>query len=484
MKFLLGDQEDVRVTTEVETDYLVVGAGAAGMSFTDALIDGDPNADVVMVDRRHAPGGHWNDAYRFVRLHQPAACYGVSSTALGENKIDDTGLNAGLYQSAGSVQICDYFRRVMDEHHLPSGQVRFFPMSNYLGLDTPDKAFVCSLTGTTTEVKVRRAVVDARYLEPTIPSRHTPSFAVDPDVTCIPVNDLVDVREPRSGYTIMGGGKTGFDACSWLLGNGVDPDRIRWIRARDPWMWNRAQLQPLDLVTDTVDSLSHGVEASATAETVEDLFARLEAIGQLVRLDRDVTPTMYHGATVTVAELDALRSVERVVRLGHVKAVRTDEVDLQGGTIPSDRQQLFVDCTAAGLRKSPARPIFESGRITLQCISSAFPTFNAAVIGYIEASRSADLEAKVQLAPTTRYPDASEDWLPNMRGQLRSLELWNAQPDMSEWLESSRLNIARGMFDKADDPRMSDAITRLLTYSQPAMANLERLEATTTAQQE
>jgi hypothetical protein len=466
------------MASALETDYLVVGAGAAGMSFTDSLIDGDPDADVIMVDRRHVPGGHWNDAYPFVRLHQPAACYGVTSRSLGHDRIDETGLNAGLYEQADSVQICDYFRRVMDEHHLASGQVRFFPMSNYLGLDAPDVAFISSLTGATTEVNVRRAVVDARYLEPTIPSRHTPSFVVDPDVTCIPVNDLVEMHEPRTGYTIMGGGKTGCDACSWLLGQGVDPDRIRWIRARDPWMWNRAQLQPLDLVTDTIDGVSRAIEASSSAETVADLFAQLEAVGQLVRLDPEVTPTMYHGATLATAEVEALRSVTQVIRLGHIRAIRTDEIELEGGTIPSDPQQLFVDCTAAGLAKAPARPIFEEGRITLQCISTAFPTFNAGVIGYIEASRSGDLEAKTRLAPTNRYPDVATDWIPNMRGQLQSLDLWNGQPDMAGWLESSRLNIARGMFEKGDDPRMSDAITRLLTYNEPAAANLERLEAT------
>jgi hypothetical protein len=468
------------MTSALDTDYLVIGAGAAGMSFTDSLIDGDPNADVIMVDRRHVPGGHWNDAYPFVRLHQAAACYGVTSRALGENRIDDTGLNAGLYQQAGALQIRDYFHRVMDEHHLPSGQVRFFPMSNYLGLEDPEVAFVSSLTGATTEVNVRRAVVDARYLEPTIPSRHKPSFDVDPDVRCVAVNDLVDVREPHTGYTILGGGKTGCDACSWLLANGVDPGRIRWIRARDAWFWNRAQLQPLDLVTDTVDGLSHAVEASAAAETVDELFARLEDIGQLLRLDREVAPTMYHGATCTIAEVEALRSIQKVIRLGHVRAIRTHEIELDGGTIPTDPQQLYVDCTAAGLGKAPARPIFEPGRITLQCVSSAFPTFNAGVLGYIEASRHDDVEAKARLAPTNRYPDAASDWIPNMRGQLKSLELWNGEPDLSEWLESSRLNIARGMFDKAADPRMGDAITRLLTYSEPAAANLEKLESAET----
>ena len=76
----------------IETDYLV-GAGAAGMAFVDALI-ASSDVDVVMVDRRGAPGGHWNDAYPFVCLHQPAANYGVNSRALGTESIDTTGPNA------------------------------------------------------------------------------------------------------------------------------------------------------------------------------------------------------------------------------------------------------------------------------------------------------------------------------------------------------------------------------------------------------
>ncbi|HUJ66863.1 MAG TPA: NAD(P)-binding protein [Acidimicrobiales bacterium] len=464
----------------IETDYLVIGAGAAGMSFTDALIDADRDSDVVMVDRRPAPGGHWNDAYPFVRLHQPAACYGVNSRSLGHDKLDEHGLNAGLYQQADGVEICEYFRRVMDEHHLASGQVRFFPMSNYLGLETPDVAFVAALTGATTRVQVRQAVVDARYLEPTIPSRHTPSFTVDTDVRCIPVNELAEVREPATGYTIIGGGKTGSDACTWLLGNGVDPDKIRWIRARDAWMWNRAHVQPLELVTDTIDGVSRGVEASAEAESVDDLFARLEACGQLLRFDPGVAPTMYHAATLTLAELELLRTVENVVRLGHIKTISAHQIVLEQGTISTDRGQLYVDCSAAGLGKAPARPIFEPGRITLQCISTAFPTFNAAVIGYLEASRGDDAVAKSNLSPTNRYPDAAQDWIPNMRGQLESLGLWNEQPDMAAWLASSRLNIARGMFEKAGEPPMAEAITRLLTYTEPAVVNLERLEASPT----
>jgi hypothetical protein len=52
------------------------------------------------------------------------------------------------------------------------------------------------------------------------------------------------VRRRHPCYTVEGAGKTGMDACLWLLANGVEPERIRWIRARDPSVMDRAYLQP------------------------------------------------------------------------------------------------------------------------------------------------------------------------------------------------------------------------------------------------
>jgi cation diffusion facilitator CzcD-associated flavoprotein CzcO len=56
----------------IETDYLVVGTGGTAMAFVDTLLT-ETDAEIVMVDKHHRPGGHWNDAYPFVRLHQPSA---------------------------------------------------------------------------------------------------------------------------------------------------------------------------------------------------------------------------------------------------------------------------------------------------------------------------------------------------------------------------------------------------------------------------
>ena len=69
----------------IKADYLVVGSGAMGMAFTDVLVE-ESDASVILVDRHHQPGGHWNDAYRHVRLHQPSAFYGVNSRSPGQRR--------------------------------------------------------------------------------------------------------------------------------------------------------------------------------------------------------------------------------------------------------------------------------------------------------------------------------------------------------------------------------------------------------------
>src|SRR6266850_150187 len=120
-----------------ETDYLIIGAGAAAMAFADELLS-KSDARIIMVDRRDKPGGHWNDAYPFVRLHQPSKYYGVNSRSLGSDRIDESGENAGMYERATAPQICDYYARVLEEHLLSSGQVRFFGMSDYRGDDLDD----------------------------------------------------------------------------------------------------------------------------------------------------------------------------------------------------------------------------------------------------------------------------------------------------------------------------------------------------------
>lgn len=96
----------------LRTDYLVVGAGALGMAFTDALID-HADVHVTPVERRHAAGGHWQDAYPFVRLYPASMFYGVASTMLGAGALQVDGPESGLQERARRSEIQNYYDDIL-----------------------------------------------------------------------------------------------------------------------------------------------------------------------------------------------------------------------------------------------------------------------------------------------------------------------------------------------------------------------------------
>jgi hypothetical protein len=206
---------------ELETDYLVVGAGAAGMAFTDAILR-HSDATVTIVDRRHAPGGHWLDVYPYVRLHQPSTFYGVSSVPLGEDAIDTVGPNAGFYELAGPDELRAYYERVMVRHFLPTGRVRFFPNCDYVG----EHRFVSRLTEGSWRARVHRKLVDTTYLEGAIPATDPPPFAVVDGIRCVPAGEIARLGDrPERSSSRKG-------AC--LRTNGRSTSTVRRGRWRAP----------------------------------------------------------------------------------------------------------------------------------------------------------------------------------------------------------------------------------------------------------
>ena len=136
---------------------------------------------VVLVDRRHRAGGHWLDAYPFVRLHQPSAYYGVASRRLGDDRIDESGTDKGFYERASAAEICDYYGR-LEQDLVGSGRVRFLAMSEYRGEDTEGHRVESLLTGAVTTIRAH-TLVDATYVQSEIrpgggrPTRSTPGCA-------------------------------------------------------------------------------------------------------------------------------------------------------------------------------------------------------------------------------------------------------------------------------------------------------------------
>jgi putative NAD(P)-binding protein len=453
---------------DIDTDYLVVGAGASAMAFVDALL-AHSDAEVVIVDRRHRAGGHWLDAYPFVRLHQPSANYGVTSRRLGEDRIDESGPNAGFYERASPLEICRYFDRVLDDF-VASGRVRFLGSTAYHGADVDGHHVTSLLTGTDTTIRARR-LVDATYAASEIPLRHTPSYAAGSEVRLIPPNHLVDLDEPAGGFTIIGAGKTAMDTCVWLLDNGVDPDRIQWIRPRDVWMFNRDFMQPLELVGGYMEMQAHWVAAAAETTDGADFARRLEASGVFVRVDPAVEPTVFRGPIISTGEVEALRSVERVVRRGRVRSVEPGRIQLDGGEVPIGPADVCVDCTAAGVPSPALRPVFAGDRITLQYVTIGIVPWSAATTGVIEGTRDDEVE-KNRLCPPVTFSGNVADLLRLAHAGMTGLFARAGEPDLAEWTDNCRLNPAMGASARMDDPRVVAAVTAMATHVGAAMANL------------
>jgi hypothetical protein len=454
------------VSREIRTDYLIVGAGAAGMAFADSLVS-DSDAEMVIVDRRHAPGGHWNDAYPFVRLHQPAMYYGVNSMPLGSDTIDQSGLNGGLYGQASAPEICAYYDRVMRERLLPSGRVRYLPMCEHNG----DGRVTSRLTGDAWDVKPRKAVVDARYLEPTIPQTSPPPFAVEPGARCVPVGELPRLTGQADTYVIVGAGKTAIDACLWLLENGVAPTAITWVKPREAWLLNRYFAQSGSLVGQLIEGISLQAEAAAQSTSPTELFGQLADREQLLRVDEQMTPTMFRAPTMSVAELALLRQVTNVVRLGRVHRIEQSRIVLEHGTVPTSVGALHVHCAASGASLAPALTIFEPGRITLQCIRTGLQPFNAALTAYVEIARD-DIAEKNRLCPPNRQPNTPSDWIRGTLIQWTADREWSKHVDLAEWLDRSRLNASRGLSSHLGEPRVQEAMGRFVSNVNRATANL------------
>ncbi len=471
----------------LETDYLVIGAGTSGLAFSDALV-AESDARVLLVDRRGQPGGHWTEAYPFVRLHQPSAFYGVNSLDLGRSRKDDSGLNAGLYELASGSEVCSYFDRVMRERLLPSGRLDWRPMTEVL----PDGRLRNLLSGEITELVVRRRVVDAAYGAPRIAANHRPPFEIAPGVQCVPPNALPGLATAPRGpaeaasnllprrFVILGAGKTAMDTGVWLLQSGARPEDIQWVMPRDSWLIHRLTTQPgMEFFEHSIGSQADQMQAFAEASTVDDLFLRLEAAGCVMRIHRDRLPTMFHLATISPGEVDELRRIEQVIRLGRVRRIEPHQMVLEHGEVPVAEGTLFIDCTASAVEPRPAQPIFQDGRIVIQLVRLPQPAFSAALIGWVEAHHSDDT-VKNGLCRTVPFPYSMADYPATMLVNLSNQAAWGRDPGLRAWMRASRLDGFGPMLSQVDpqDAGKLAILARLKALAAPAMQNLARLAAT------
>jgi hypothetical protein len=341
---------------------------------------------------------------------------------------------------------------------------------------------VSLMSGEEIEVTVRRKTVDSTHNAPVIPANHTPRFAVDEGVRVVPPGALPRLwlaRERPERFVVLGAGKTAMDAIGWLLAMGARPQAIQWVKPRDSWLIDRTCTQPGAEFFDAVfgGQLAQ-MRAFAQATSPDDIFARLEAAGMMLRIDPSVTPTMFHYATISQGEVEALRTVTNVVRKGRVQAITGTAITLDEGSEPAHPGALYIDCTASAVETRAPVPIFQGTRIVPQLVRVPQPCFSAALIAYVEAHYPDDA-AKNALCRTVPFPHDLKSYCTTNIINIMNQGAWFTDEQLGAWIRQSRLDgfgkIAAGI-DRSDTARV--AVLQEMRQTGPAaVQNLMRLAA-------
>ena len=198
----------------------------------------------------------------------------------------------------------------------------------------------------------------------------------------------------------------------------------------------------------------------------------------MLRIDPSLTPTMAKTPTLAQWELDLLRSIERVVRLGHVRGIKPGRIELDEGDAAIDREAVVVHCAASGLQYPPLIPIWGDEAITIQPVRAGFPCLAAALIGYVEATREEDAE-KNRLVLPSPLSDTPTGWAAMQVLGGRASLAFSAAPDIKEWADSVALNPARVPPGQAVDDDLAAAVESFRAAVGPGLAAMAELAGLT-----
>jgi hypothetical protein len=185
---------------------------------------------------------------------------------------------------------------------------------------------------------------------------------------------------------------------------------------------------------------------------------------------------------VAPGEVEVLRRVRDVVRLGRVRELRRDAMVLEQGEVPVEPGTVFVDCTASAVEPRPVQPIFQGDRIVLQLVRLPQPAFSAALTAYVEAHYDAGDdrdEDKNRLCGTVPFPHDLDDYPAVMMATMWNQYHWAQDPALRRWIRSSRLDGFGRLIAEADrtDPHKQAVLARLKEHAIGAMTNLPALVA-------
>ena len=219
------------------------------------------------------------------------------------------------------------------------------------------------------------------------------------------------------------------------------------------------------------------MESLAKAESVDDLFVRLEACGALIRIDKNVQPKMFHGATISRMEIKELQRVKNIIRMGRVTAIEKDQIILQEGSIPTSTDIFHIDCSASAVPPREILPVFDGDLITLQTVRTVQPVFSAAFAAFVECEFSTE-EEKNRICSVVPLPNHATDWLKVTSANMKNQYIWSKTSSIREWLVKNRLDGFTQLVQKVRFYEVAKIKTlkRFRTYAKPAVANLNKFK--------
>ncbi len=159
--------------------------------------------------------------------------------------------------------------------------------------------------------------------------------------------------------------------------------------------------------------------------------------------------------------------------MGRVQRIEATQIVLADGTIPTNADVLHIDCTAHGLARRPARPIFDGDRITLLPVTLCQPAFSSAFIALVEM-RCADDARKNSHCRPVPHPEYPDDLFTCTLASLENVATWSGP--FGWWLTWSRLAVS-AHFSLPSFVRFMYTILRWLP---PCTESLRRIVAAST----
>ena len=149
---------------------------------------------------------------------------------------------------------------------------------------------------------------------------------------------------------------------------------------------------------------------------------------------------MFHLATIAPGEVEVLRRIEHVIRLGRVQRLEADHMVLANGRVAGGaRHAVHRLHRVGGASRGRCSRSSRATRIVLQLVRLPQPAFSAALIAYVEAHYDGD-KAKNALCGTVPFPHTLDDYpratLVNMWNQFQ----WGQDKALRQWIRDSRLD--------------------------------------------